>query len=387
MITLLCCSLIILCRLLWTLRRASIGSRVAVCAAVAGMAWFAAGGHAAEFRLRSQCIVDGSVVKLGDAAEVFSTDRKEAERLAAVELFPAPVAPQQRFLSVRELQDLLLLRGINLAEHTFSGASQITVQARGKVVAPPPRVETPQQPLSQETARKIAQRVCEAVAKYLKANAAANQPWKVEAELSDAEARLVSDASRTPIISGGESPWIGAQQFIVSVPTAKGPQQFRLDAQVTLPTTVVIATRSLARGAVIHATDVELGHAAAGVARDAPGEEGVGDFHDVAEVVGKETTRGIAAGKPLMQDSVRLQILVRRGEVVTVYAHASGIRIRTMARAKDDGGENELVAVESLTDRSTFFARVSGIREVEVYARSPRSEASQLGEPGEIVRR
>jgi flagella basal body P-ring formation protein FlgA len=347
---------------------------------VAGVAWFAAAGRAAELRLRSQCIVDGSVVKLGDAAEVFSADRKEAERLAAVELFPAPVAPQQRFLNVRELQDLLLLRGVNMAEHSFSGASQITIQTRGKVIAPPAHTETPQQPLSLAATRKISERVCEAVAKYLKENAAADQSWKVEAELSEAEARLVSTASRTLIISGGEPPWIGAQEFIVSVPAAKGPQQFRLDAQVTLPTTVVIASRSLGRGTLIRATDVELGHSA-------PGEGNASDFHDVAEVVGKETTRGIAAGKPLAQDSVRSQVLVRRGEVVTVYAHASGIRIRTMARAKDDGGENELVAVESLTDRSTFFARVSGIREVEVYARPPRSETSQLGQPGEIVRR
>ena len=92
---------------------------------------------------------------------------------------------------------------------------------------------------------------------------------------------------------------------------------FRLDAQVTLPTTVVIATRSLA--AAPSFTQRTWNWATLRLAwHNAPGEEGVGDFHDVAEVVGKETTRGIAAGKPLMQDSVRLQILVRRGEVVTV---------------------------------------------------------------------
>ena len=103
-------------------------------------------------------------------------------------------------------------------------------------------------------------------------------------------------------------------------------------------------------------------------------------------MIGKETTRAIAAGKPLTHDAVRPQLLVRRGEVVTVYARAAGIRIRTMARARDDGGEGELVAVETLTDRSTFFARVSGIREVEVYARAPRAEVSQSGQPGTLVR-
>ena len=131
-----------------------------------------------------------------------------------------------------------------------------------------------------------------------------------------------------------------------------------------------------ARGAVIHQSDVEMAHAAA---------DGGGDFHAFADVVGKETTRAIAAGKPLTQDAVRPQVLVRRGEVVSVYARAAGIRIRTMARARDDGGDGELVAVETLTDRSTFFARVSGIREVEVYARAPRAEVSQSGQPSSLV--
>ena len=112
--------------------------------------------------------------------------------------------------------------------------------------------------------------------------------------------------------------------------------------------------------------------------------DGGGDFHTLADVVGKETTRAIAAGKPLTRDAVRPPVLVRRGEVVTVYARAAGIRIRTMARARDDGGEGELVAVEPLTDRNTFFARVSGIREVEVFARSPRAETLEAGQPGTL---
>ena len=98
---------------------------------------------------------------------------------------------------------------------------------------------------------------------------------------------------------------------------------------------------------MIHQSDVELAHAS-------PEERG--DFHAFVNVIGKEATQAIAAGKPLTQNAIRPQVLVRRGEVVTVWARASGIRIRTMARARDDGGDGELVAVETLTDRGTFFA-------------------------------
>jgi len=45
-----------------------------------------------------------------------------------------------------------------------------------------------------------------------------------------------------------------------------------------------------------------------------------------------------------------------------------------LGRAHDNGSLGELVAVESLADRSTYFARVSSVREVEVYARSAKAD-------------
>jgi len=337
--------------------------------AIGAAAWFApSDGAAAELRLRAQCMAAGAVVKLGDVAEIFAADRRQAEHLAAIELFAAPLAPQQRFLHVRELQDLLLLRGVNLTEHSFSGSSQVAVQGRDQP-APAAAAGAALPPFA---VKKINQRVCEAVVQYLKEHAAADQPWIVEAELGDAEARAVAEAGRGLTISGGSPPWVGAQQFIISGTTPKAPLHFLLNTRVSLPATVVVTSRALGRGEVIRQSDVEMAHAAA--------VEG-GGFHAFADVVGKETARAIAAGRPLTPDAVRPQLLVRRGEVVSVYARAAGIRIRTMARARDDGGEGELVAVETLTDRSTFFARVSGIREVEVYARSPRAEVTQSGQP------
>ena len=68
----------------------------------------------------------------------------------------------------------------------------------------------------------------------------------------------------------------------------------------------------------------------------------------------------------------RHRLAVHRGEVVSVLARAGGIRIRTNARAREEGSVGELVAVESLLNRSTYYARVSGTREVEVFARPPQ---------------
>ena len=53
---------------------------------------------------------------------------------------------------------------------------------------------------------------------------------------------------------------------------------------------------------------------------------------------------------------------------MTVYARSAGLRVRTTARAKDDGSVGDLIAVDSLLNKQSFFARVSGIQEVEVFA-------------------
>ncbi|MGA2617018.1 MAG: flagellar basal body P-ring formation chaperone FlgA [Thermoguttaceae bacterium] len=333
-----------------------------------------AGGSAAELRLRGQCVVSGPLVKLGDLAQIVATDPRQAAGLAAIELFPAPPAREQRFVGIRELQDLLLLRGVNLAEHEFSGASQVTVTAAGAAPLRPEPVVT----ISAATTQRADRRLCAAVVKYLEKTASDREAWSVEAELSQAQARLLADPARPIKIAGGRAPWSGPQHFEVTVQTAQGAERFGLEARVSVPTPLVLASRSLSRGTIIRETDVEM---QAGAVTAGAG------FHSLAEVLGREVTRAVTGGKALLPDDLRPPLSVHRGEVVTVYANTAGIRIRTTARARDEGSPGELVAVQSLLDRSTYYARVSGIREVEVFARAPRVECEEASGPQNVLRR
>lgn len=58
--------------------------------------------------------------------------------------------------------------------------------------------------------------------------------------------------------------------------------------------------------------------------------------------------------------------LVRRGEMVTVFARSAGVRVRTTARAYDDGALGEQIIVESPANRKKYVARVTGPQEAEV---------------------
>jgi flagella basal body P-ring formation protein FlgA len=317
---------------------------------------------AAELRLRTQCAATGPVVTLGDVADIASTDARQAAALAAIELFPAPAAGEEKVVRVREIQDLLLLRGVNVAEHEFSGASEVAVQAT--VARPHPKAV---RAVSAAEAARIKRRLCDVVVKYLNEHSTSQQDWAVEFELTEANARLFADPVAPIELAGGAAPWTGLQHFEIHVAGPQCRESATIDATVRVVAPVVVALRSLARGAVLREGDVALQRVSAV-------DKVPGTLHSLEEAIGHELVRAVGAGLPVTSDTLRAPLSVHRGEVVTVLARAGGVRIRTNARARDEGSVGELVAVESLANRSTYYARVTGNREVEVYARPPQVE-------------
>jgi len=330
----------------------------------------------AELRLKPECRCAGPLVTLGDVAEVFATAEAEAASLRAIELFPAPTPPGQRHVRVREIQDLLLLRGVDLTEHRFSGSAQVLIRPEG-LRAEPDAAPARSAPLTVAAGRQAKQRLEEAILAHLRAVGSADVPWLVEVEPSEQQARWLADpaavvsAAAQPTPPGVES---GPRQFQITVQTPQDTVRFAIEADVAAAPPVVVTVESLPRGALVQATDVALVRL--------PSEQGRSEgLHSLEEVVGKETTRAIPKGKAVEADWVRAPLLVRRGDVVTVSARSGGVCVRTTARARDDGSLGDLVAVESLADRSTYYARVIRPREVEVYARAARASDSRTGRP------
>ncbi len=338
-------------------------------AAVLLVLWLTS-AQAAEIQLYPEGRARGPVVTLGDVAKVIASDPQEVAKLSSLELFPAPPPGRQRFIRLREIQDLLMVRGIGLAEHRFSGSSQVAVQGAGETARP-----TDQRPLSPTALKSAERQMGDTIARYLQEQAAGNEGWIVEVSLDGATARAIAGGGGRISLRGGAAPWVGNQRFEVTVDTADQPQTFTVEARVSKPGMVVVTARSLLRGAVIRPDDVQL-------QRPAPGEDASNAFRAVGEVVGLETTRALGEGHLLEHEAVRAPLAVRRGEVITVYARGAGLRVRTTARTRDDGSLGDLVSVESLTDRKTFTARVCGIQEAEVFARAIQAEPMVAHVPG-----
>jgi len=335
----------------------------ALWAAVAGLGFCAAPLGAAEIELRSDFRSDGGLVLLGDIATITASDPAETKRLAALDVTAAPPAGQRKYLRARELQDLLAARGVNWRQHRLSGASQITILgALDRPTAPSTPAKTPRAPVAPAINPRLAtDAATKLLLGYVQERAASDVEFQIKFELSGEQAQFIASAGEDLEVTGGKDPWTGPQQFQLTATVGGELKQTTVRTTVTAPPTLVVAERSLPRGAVIREGDVRL----------QAGATPKGDlhpFHSIDEVIGKEAPRGLVEGQILDDHAVRPPLLVHRGEIVTVFARCGGVQVRTTARSREDGSHNDLVPVETLSDRNPYFARVIGVQEVEVYA-------------------
>lgn len=319
---------------------------------------------AAEIRLRAESRPKGAIVTLGELADLRCESSGQAERLASIGLFPAPPPGVERFISAREIQDMLLLRGIDLVNHPLSGPA--TVRVRGSQSSAKPAIA----PGAAPAAAAAKKRLEEAIREHLGDPA---EPWRIDVELDKAALGQIAAADAVTLHGKGE-PAEGRQRFKAILAVGGAEKALDVTADIGLPPLAVVPVRPLPRAARISAADVEVQRASWA---DSPAAL----VERVEDVVGKETNRALTPGKPIERAWIQAPLLVRRGDVVTVYVRAAGIRVRTQARARDDGALGELVMVESPSDRKSYLAHVSGTREVEVLATGVAARASGAKSP------
>lgn len=338
---------------------------LAVCGAT-----FAANGQQAaqamEIVLRSRVVCTRSLVTLGDVAELREVDPQTASNLASTALVPAPPPGERRFLDRQRIEELLLIRGLDPQTHQLRGATAV------EVARPAVQQTAAVQDVSSTVSSRAERVAAEAVTRYL-AEATGSQAWDVSCRLATADVALVADPSARLTVRGGQAPWTGSQQFELYVKSDRGTQRLRLAAEVSARAAVVKTVRALPRGTVIQRDDVTISRDVdAGVAADPD------VLKRLEDAIGCETASALAANRVLRQRDVRAPILVRRGEIVTVYVKAAGVRIRTVGKAQGQGSEGDLVEIETLDRRRSFFARVSGFQQVEVWGHGIRTSNTAM---------
>ena len=104
---------------------------------------------------------------------------------------------------------------------------------------------------------------------------------------------------------------------------------------------VFVLRRALARRARVEALDVEL------QTRRLPGIS-ANFVNDINSLLGRRLRRALAAGTPLTTDALDRDVLVQRGQSVTLIASNGGVEIRAQGRALTEGSERDRVRVQNV---------------------------------------
>jgi flagella basal body P-ring formation protein FlgA len=326
-----------------------------------------ASAEAIEVRLKSECVPESRLVTMADIADISPAAGGTAERLAAVKLFPAPVRGKQRVARLGEIMELLTLRGFEVREIRFAGSDVVSIEA--PQIARPAPPSPAQHRLPSSEIGRAGDEVKQAVSRFLAEQAGDDPPWAVELSLSPQTAEQILTGKGPLRVRSDAKLEAGRRTFQVGGRGLRPEDEIAIEAEIWQTPSIVVATRELARGERLTAADVKLQTADRRSVRTAA-------VANLEDAVGKELTRGVPEGQPIPPDAVRSPRLVQRGEIVTVYAHNAGVRVRIAARAREDGGQDDLVLVESLENRKTYYARVSGVQTVDVYAQARRARSS-----------
>ena len=135
---------------------------------------------------------------------------------------------------------------------------------------------------------------------------------------------------------------------------------------------VAVATRDIARGAVLREADLAYKPVPAARANDSIARS-------IADLVGMETRRALRAGELIRTIDVKRHALVAKGATVTMLFEAEGIALSAVGRAMTEGGDGDIVTVLNPTSYRQVQATVTGPGTVRVGA-APQ-EVARLGAP------
>lgn len=135
---------------------------------------------------------------------------------------------------------------------------------------------------------------------------------------------------------------------------------------------VAVPTHDIARGSEVQASDFTYVTMAAGAVQP-------GMLQSKKDVDGMVTRRMLQAGQPVRSEDFRLEQLVKRGAIVTMYYNVPGIELTATMRAIKAGGMGETVIVQNPVSFKQVGAIVTGPGQVRAIS-APVTQLSRAGQ-------
>ena len=163
--------------------------------------------------------------------------------------------------------------------------------------------------------------------------------YYVTAGRLDSRLRLAAcGAPLETFMSNNSTP--GARSTVGVRCTTQNQWTVYVPVSVETEASILVLRRALARRSPVEPIDVEL------QTRRLPGVES-GFISDIGNLRGRRLRRALPAGTPLTIEELVPEVLVRRGQQVTLLASTGSIEIRAQGRALTEGGARDRIRVQN----------------------------------------
>ncbi len=293
---------------------------LAACFLLAGLA---ASAEAAN--LRSQVVVEGDVVRLGD---LFENPGPRAQ----VAIANAPAPGRRIVFEVQWLAEIA--RYYQVAWRPQNRFERVVVERPGRVITPSELVGQLRPALQARGMNQDA--LIELAARSQDIAISLEAPDTVEVRQLDFDVN-VGRFTAVVVVGGGHP---SQQRAILTG---------RVYPTVPLP----VLRRAFNAGEMIRAEDIEW----ANVREDAVRSDAV---TDPTQLIGTNPRVRLRAGEPIRQGDTRLPVLVARNATVSIVLETGSMRLTVLGRALDEGARGQSVRVTNLQSRQTIEAIVVG---------------------------
>lgn len=287
-----------------------------------------------EVRLKEEVSVSGEVLTLGDVAEISYPDPQWEHALRKLNLGVLPPPGGERTITPQEIYTRVVERRIPGLDYIyFSGAPRVHVRVEGVFLEK------------------------EAVAEKIRAALQERFPQveRIDVALLG-EGRIPFPASTfSVVLPGTVKPWGTQVATLVDATGVRKEVRFRVSAYRP----VVRATRSLAPGETLQEGDVTVQ-----VEPLSPENEKALERLDA--VLGKSLRRAVRGGEVITPLSLARDVLIKRGDLVTLVAEYKGIVVTTTGKARGEGTLGDRIVVENLSSRKRMEGIIVDERTVRV---------------------
>lgn len=325
-------------------------------------------GHAVHLRLRSQAVITGDTVTLGDVLVFPESAAALAEQVADEPVLPEAALADGAMVTHAQVQRRLHELGVNLARVLVGGALRCELNRVGAVVRPDregPADTADFLVRPRESRAAVGERT---LADLLRAHVASEL-----AELDD-EADVRFERAGNEFLQLTTPPWdfiisspgrdkLGLRTFHVTVRRdGRVQRKAELFAQVRLVRPAVVARKPLNPGNFVRPDEVTV------ETRVFEAGQILG-LAQPEEVVGQQVKKFVGAGQMVTPDALKAVDLVRRSRPVTVVGDSGAVEVRLTGMALDSGGYGEAVRVrtgDTRGERQVLRGIVTGLGTVRL---------------------